>query len=220
MQIYLIRRPIFAKILFMKISILADDILFDHLVQLNEKVIWNRIHQLELSVIDDKVDAFINLMENASEFDYSYIQKPVFINSVIDTLQEKNQSNLVVRINGWNGFIQKNVWEIAGAMHTKHEEILNTLNKKHEIVADQPGFVAPRVIAMIINEAYFAKSEAVSTEDEIDTAMKLGTNYPKGPFEWCREIGIQQVYKLLKKLSLQDKRYLPSSQLIMEATIS
>ena len=51
---------------------------------------------------------------------------------------------------------------------------------------DIPGFISARVVSMIINEAYFALEEEVSSKEEIDTAMKLGTNYPYGPFDGVR----------------------------------
>ena len=60
---------------------------------------------------------------------------------------------------------------------------------------------------MIINEAFFALEAGVSTMEEIDVAMKLGTNYPYGPFEWCKKIGLKKVYDLLEKLSKTDDRY-------------
>ena len=60
---------------------------------------------------------------------------------------------------------------------------------------------------MIINEAYFALGENVSSKDEIDVAMKLGTNYPYGPFEWSKKIGLNRVYSLLEKLSETDSCY-------------
>ena len=56
-----------------------------------------------------------------------------------------------------------------------------------------PGFITARVIAMIINEAFFALQENVSSKEEIDTAMRLGTNYPYGPFEWTKLIGIDKI---------------------------
>ncbi len=60
---------------------------------------------------------------------------------------------------------------------------------------------------MIINEAFYALGDDVSTKEEIDVAMKLGTNYPFGPFEWGEKIGLQNIIELLKKLSENDKRY-------------
>jgi 3-hydroxybutyryl-CoA dehydrogenase len=69
---------------------------------------------------------------------------------------------------------------------------------------------------MIINEAFFALSENVTTIEEIDTAMKLGTAYPYGPFEWGNKIGLQNIVTLLKKLSKKQPRYIPCELLVQE----
>ena len=72
---------------------------------------------------------------------------------------------------------------------------------------------------MIINEAYFALEEGVSTKEEIDTAMKLGTNYPYGPFEWAKKIGLKNIFQLLDKLHKTNLRYEPAALLKKEAII-
>jgi 3-hydroxybutyryl-CoA dehydrogenase len=162
-------------------------------------------------------DAIFNLLDDAPLKDYTTITIPVFINSVSKTLSEFNHPKNVVRINGWNGFFENKTWELSGLISEKHLVVIEALNKKFIVLPDEPGFVAPRVIAMIINEAYFAKDEGVSTELEIDMAMKLGTNYPKGPFEWKNEIGITNIFSLLSVLKIKDKRYQPSSLLVKEA---
>jgi len=71
---------------------------------------------------------------------------------------------------------------------------------------------------MIINEAYYALGEEVSSKAEIDTAMKLGTNYPLGPFEWGAKIGLHNIYRLLKLLSVEDDRYIVAPYLEQELT--
>jgi 3-hydroxybutyryl-CoA dehydrogenase len=63
---------------------------------------------------------------------------------------------------------------------------------------------------MIINEAFYALSDNVSSKQEIDVAMQLGTNYPFGPFEWADQIGVNNVLKLLDKLTETDRRYTPA----------
>lgn len=71
------------------------------------------------------------------------------------------------------------------------------------------GFIFPRTIVQIINEAYFALGEGVASKEDINRAMKFGVNYPKGPFEWSqgRELYVRTLLKeLLQKT--QDKRYL------------
>jgi len=67
--------------------------------------------------------------------------------------------------------------------------------------------ISARVIAMIINEAYFGLGDEITSKTETDIAMKLGTNYPYGPFEWSEKIGLQKIYALLKKLNKSDSRY-------------
>jgi 3-hydroxybutyryl-CoA dehydrogenase len=85
--------------------------------------------------------------------------------------------------------------------------ILQALQWKFQTVPDVPGMIAARVIAMIVNEAYFGLGDEISSKKDIDTAMKLGTNYPYGPFEWSEKIGLKKIVSLLKKLSENDKRY-------------
>lgn len=151
-----------------------------------------------------------------SGFDDSFILPthgiPVFINAVNDTLAELNAPANACRINGWPGMLQRNVWELAGAS-ASHLSIVNDLGKKAINQPDVPGFVSANVIAMIINEAYHAIDDKVSTEDEIDIAMKLGTNYPFGPIEWSRKIGIKNISSLLKKLSQENLKYKPAKGL-------
>jgi 3-hydroxybutyryl-CoA dehydrogenase len=71
------------------------------------------------------------------------------------------------------------------------------------------GLVSPRIILMIINEAYYTLQEGTAGRDDIDKGMKLGTAYPMGPFEWCGKIGIKDVYETLNALfdDTQDERY-------------
>jgi 3-hydroxybutyryl-CoA dehydrogenase len=60
--------------------------------------------------------------------------------------------------------------------------------------------LALRVISCIVNEAFLALSEGVATAEDIDRAMKLGANYPKGPFEWVEEIGARSIAETLDSL--------------------
>src|SRR5919106_581065 len=60
--------------------------------------------------------------------------------------------------------------------------------------------VSLRVISCIVNEAFLALSEGVATAEDIDLAMKLGANYPKGPFEWVEEIGARSIVETLDSL--------------------
>src|SRR5262249_21798929 len=60
-----------------------------------------------------------------------------------------------------------------------------------QIVADSPGLVVARTIAMLINEAADAVLQGVCTAEGADLAMRLGVNYPAGPFEWLAGWGVK-----------------------------
>lgn len=140
--------------------------------------------------------------------------KPVLVNAVTQVLNELPKG--FIRFNGWNTFLKRPLVEVAALdekAKSKAGEIFSLFNKKIEWVPDIPGFISARIIAMIINEAYFALKEGVSTRQEIDIAMKLGTNYPYGPFEWAEKIDPGNVCELLGTLSVVNKRYEPAELL-------
>ncbi len=68
-------------------------------------------------------------------------------------------------------------------------------------MADTPGLVIARTIAMLVNEAADAVQQGVCNEPGADLAMKLGTNYPAGPFEWLQDIGADYMVTVLNNLS-------------------
>lgn len=89
------------------------------------------------------------------------------------------------------------------------EKICASLKTEFSVVDDRVGLVTPRVICMIINEAFYTVQEGTATREDIDLAMKLGTNYPYGPFEWCERIGVPNIYRLLEAVyaDTKDERY-------------
>jgi 3-hydroxybutyryl-CoA dehydrogenase len=91
----------------------------------------------------------------------------------------------------------------------KLQQVCEQLNTSYAVVADRVGLVTPRVICMIINEAYYTVQEGTATREDIDLAMKLGTNYPFGPFEWANRIGLVNVFELLQAVyeDTKDERY-------------
>ncbi len=197
----------------MTFVVLANDAQWEILKNTNSTIEWKRMNDLSDFLAEKNATAYFNLQEDSAGVDYINLTAPVFINSVTKTLSFINAKANIIRINAWPGFLEKEIWEIAGLISTEVATILKTVNKKYITVDDEPGFVSARIIAMIINEAYFAKGENVSTETEIDIAMKLGTNYPYGPFEWSNIIGLKNIYQLLKKLTETDERYLPASEM-------
>ena len=138
----------------------------------------------------------------------------VVVNAVAKTCPELPVG--FCRLNGWTGFLEKERIELVcenESMLNQLEEAFLKLNRQPEWVKDQIGFIAPRVLCSIINEAYLALSEGVSDKNQIDLAMQLGTNYPMGPFAWAEKIGKARVLHLLEKLSAESPRYKPASLL-------
>jgi 3-hydroxybutyryl-CoA dehydrogenase len=77
------------------------------------------------------------------------------------------------------------------------------------VTSEAPGLVLGRIICQIVNEASFAVQEGVANEDDVDTAMRLGFNWPRGPFAWARSIGPARVTAVLDALraELGEERY-------------
>ena len=67
-------------------------------------------------------------------------------------------------------------------------------------VADVPGLVVARTLAMLVNEAADAVQQGVCTPEGANAAMKLGVNYPAGPFDWLARMGHARVVSVLHAL--------------------
>ncbi|MGV3503033.1 MAG: 3-hydroxyacyl-CoA dehydrogenase family protein [Adhaeribacter sp.] len=114
--------------------------------------------------------------------------------------------------NAWPGMVNRPCLEMSAwqpADKGRLEELGRQLGTVCLTVDDRVGLVTPRVLSMVINEAYYACQEGTATEADVDLAMKLGTHYPFGPFEWADKIGIGQVYQVLEAVyeDTRDERY-------------
>jgi 3-hydroxybutyryl-CoA dehydrogenase len=76
---------------------------------------------------------------------------------------------------------------------------------------DFPGFIVNRILIPMLNEACFAVMEGLATVEDIDTAMKLGTNVPMGPLALADFIGLDTVLSIAEVLhhGLGDDKYRP-----------
>jgi 3-hydroxybutyryl-CoA dehydrogenase len=149
-----------------------------------------------------------------------YSGKPVtaFLNTCKITLADLAravQPPLQCTIFGFNGFptlFNREFLEVS-VLTADDTPVLKKFCQKLStdflLVDDRVGLVTPRVICMIVNEAYYTLQEGTATRQDIDLAMKLGTNYPYGPFEWCDRIGLKDVYELLDAVykDTKDERY-------------
>jgi 3-hydroxybutyryl-CoA dehydrogenase len=205
----------------MKVVVLANDNLREELLSqgLKEGAQVEWLNTFDELFNHSDADVFIDLLFEMSNDRVASLKKlfpkPVIVNSITSIPEN------FIRINGWPTFLKRSAVEAAcpdKKMKANTEKIFSCFNKKTEWTPDIPGFITARVIVMIINEAYFTLKEKVSTKNEIDIAMKLGTNYPYGPFEWSEKIGLKKICELLSELSKHNKRYEPAPLLLKEAS--
>lgn len=166
------------------------------------------VHWLQTGEAIPEADAYFDLIGEDGTMALQDIKnKPVFVNAV-STVSGALPPN-AVRINAWQGFLQNDTLEISGNTTAveKGKLALGQIGWRYQPAPDTPGMITARVVAMIINEAYFGFGEGISSKKDIDTAMLLGTNYPFGPFAWSEKIGVQKIYRLLKTLGHSNTRY-------------
>lgn len=184
----------------------------------------------EYTWVDEHRDAEKFVPSNDLVFDFIVDEEPhkmeiychhpakVFLNTCKVSLAElvpMVKLPLPTKVFGFNGmptFLNRDILEVSLYVDTDREElkqICQALNTHYLLVDDRVGLVTPRVICMIINEAYYAVLEGTATRADVDRAMKLGTNYPYGPFEWSERIGVKSVYEVIEALyaDTQDPRY-------------
>ena len=132
--------------------------------------------------------------------------KAIFVNSIVRPLHTlvlplSNDAPLIIGFNGLPTFVDRKVLEVtllSREDESRLKEVCGLLGTDFALVKDRPGMVTARVVSMIINEAYLTLEEGTATREDIDKAMKLGTNYPFGPFEWAERIGLPNVVAVLQ----------------------
>ncbi|HYI00905.1 3-hydroxybutyryl-CoA dehydrogenase [Hyalangium sp.] len=85
------------------------------------------------------------------------------------------------------------------------------MGKTTVVSKDMPGFIVNRILIPMLNEACFALMEGLGTAEDIDTAMKLGTNQPMGPLQLADFIGLDTCLSIAEVLhkGLGDSKYRP-----------
>ncbi len=80
------------------------------------------------------------------------------------------------------------------------------------VCRDSPGFIAQRIVAMIVNIGCSIAQSRTASPADIDKAVTLGLNYPNGPFKFADVLGVQNIHRVLENMNriYADPRYRPS----------
>lgn len=113
---------------------------------------------------------------------------------------------------------KEGVVELAAGLRTaesaleRAREFWQTVGLESITVKDGPGLVRARTLCCLINEAVSALMEGIATAEDIDKAMQLGTNYPRGLLAWADYIGLDAVLGVMTGLHNEwgESRYRPS----------
>jgi len=84
------------------------------------------------------------------------------------------------------------------------------------VIADSPGFVCQRILAVIVNIACDICQQGIGLPEDVDAAVKLGLGYPEGPLAWGDALGTATIIRILDGLHAfyRDPRYRPSPWLV------
>ncbi|HEX2071461.1 MAG TPA: 3-hydroxyacyl-CoA dehydrogenase NAD-binding domain-containing protein [Thermoleophilaceae bacterium] len=109
--------------------------------------------------------------------------------------------------------------ELCGDRDPEVEGLARRAGLHCEWVGDAPGLVLGRVVCQLVNEAAFAIGEGVGSAEDVDAGLMLGLNHPRGPVEWSRRLGLDQVVATLEGLwsHYREERYRPAPLLTRAA---
>jgi 3-hydroxybutyryl-CoA dehydrogenase len=98
------------------------------------------------------------------------------------------------------------------ATYATTKALAEKMGKTTVLSKDMPGFIVNRILIPMLNEACFALQENLGTPEDIDTAMKLGTNVPMGPLALADFIGLDTCLYIAEVLQrgLGDDKYRPA----------
>ena len=111
-----------------------------------------------------------------------------------------------VGLHFFNPIVRMQLVEIVKGNYTSDDvlmncaELVSRLNKVSILVKDTPGFVVNRLLFAMINEACHMLDQGISRIENIDNAMKLGANFPMGPFELADFIGIDLCRDIIENM--------------------
>jgi 3-hydroxybutyryl-CoA dehydrogenase len=174
---------------------------------------------LVIEAIKDDFDKKAQLFE---EMDPLFPKNLIFVSntsalSITELASHTQRADKVVAMHFLNPVPKRRVVEIVRGLHTS-DQTFRTIKAFAEAIGkvaievfEYPGYVTTRLILPLLNEAMYVVMEGVASTQDVDTAMKLGYNFPLGPLELADQMGLDEVMLWMDQLfhELGDVKYRP-----------
>lgn len=174
---------------------------------------------LVIEAIQEKISAKQNLLK---KIDSICDKDTIFITntsalSVTEIAEVTERQEKIIGMHFLNPVPKIPLVEIVRGLKTsddtyrKTQEFAETLDKTAVEVFEYPGYITTRVIVPFINEAMYILMEGVASAEHIDTAIKLGYNFSRGPLTLADMIGLDELMAWMETLfrDLGDSKYRP-----------
>lgn len=151
-----------------------------------------------------KRSVFETLEENAKEHCYFATNTSTMSPTEIASYAKRPEKTIAMHF--FNPVQKMPLVEIVRGLETSDEtagmikEVAVRMGKETVVINEFPGFVTSRISCLVGNEAFYMLQEGLGTPEEIDKAIKLGLNYPMGPFELGDLVGLDARLNNLKYL--------------------
>jgi 3-hydroxybutyryl-CoA dehydrogenase len=137
--------------------------------------------------------------------------------SITEIAEVTQRQDKVIGMHFLNPVPKIPVAEIVRGLKTSDETVkltksfAETLDKTAVEVFEYPGYITTRVIVPMLNEAMYILMEGVASAEDIDTAIKLGYNFSKGPLSIADMIGLDELMAWMETLfrELGEAKYRP-----------
>ncbi len=174
---------------------------------------------LVIEAITENLEAKQNLLrkiDTICDLDTIFITNTSAL-SITEIASATNRQDKVIGMHFLNPVPKIPLVEIVRGLKTSDEtyqfikKFAETLDKTAVEVFEYPGYITTRVIVPMINEAIHILMEGVASAEHIDTAMKLGYNFPKGPLALADQIGLDELMAWMETLfrELGEAKYRP-----------
>jgi 3-hydroxybutyryl-CoA dehydrogenase len=183
------------------------------------EVSFDKINQADLII--EAVDEDFDLKKSIfTELDQKARNNIIFISntstlSLTKIAEATGRQDKIIGMHFLNPVPKIPLVELVKGLNTSNETVEKVkdfaarIGKTAVEVYEYPGFVTTRAIVPLLNEAMYILMEGVATAKDIDTAMKLGYNFPNGPLEMADAMGLDEVLAWMETLwkTLGEPRY-------------